>query len=55
MILPAGTLASMAFRKRMNLTAVALHVLAGHGAVEDVEGGEQRRGTMPLVVVRHGP
>ena len=34
--------------------AVALHVLPGHGAVEDVEGGKQRGGTVPLVIVRHG-
>src|SRR4029078_7016702 len=25
-----------------------------HGAVEDVESGEQRRGAMPFIVVRHG-
>ena len=36
------------------LMAVALHVLAGHGAVEDVEGGEQRCGAVALVIVRHG-
>ena len=33
------------------LMAVALHVLADHGAVEDIERGKQRRRAMPLVVV----
>jgi hypothetical protein len=37
------------------LMAVALHVAADDGAVEDIEGGEQRRGAMTLVVVRHRP
>ena len=34
---------------------VALHVAADDGAVEDVEGGEQRGGAVALVVVRHRP
>ena len=33
--------------------AVALHVAADDGAVEHVQGGEQGRGAVPLVVVRH--
>ena len=33
---------------------VALHVAADDGAVEHVEGGEQRGGAVPLVVVGHG-
>ena len=37
------------------LVAVALHVAADDGAVEDVEGGEQRRRAMAFVVVGHGP
>ena len=36
------------------LVAVALHVAADDGAVEDVEGGEQRRRAMAFVVVGHG-
>ena len=36
------------------LMAMALHVPAGHSAVEDVEGGKQRCGAVPLVIVRHG-
>ena len=34
--------------------AVALHVAADDGAVEHVEGGEQRRRAVTLVVVGHG-
>ena len=34
--------------------AVALHVAADDGPVEDVERSEQGRGAMALVVVRHG-
>src|SRR6516162_5714337 len=34
--------------------AMALHVLSDDGAVEHVEGGEQRGGTMAFVVVGHG-
>jgi hypothetical protein len=34
--------------------AVALHAAADHGAVEDVEGGKQRRGAVPGVVVGLG-
>ena len=34
--------------------AMALHVAADDGAVEDVEGGEQGRGAMAFVVVGHG-
>ena len=37
------------------LMAMTLHIGAGHAAIEDVEGGEQRRGAMALVVVGHGP
>src|SRR6266567_3882936 len=36
------------------LMAVALHVAADDGPVEDVERSEQGRGAMALVVVRHG-
>ena len=36
------------------LMAMALHVAADHRAVEDVHRGEQRRRSVPLVVVRHG-
>ena len=35
--------------------AMALHVAADDGAIEDVEGGEQRGGAVTLVVVRHRP
>ncbi len=31
-----------------------LHAAADHGAVEDVEGGEQGGGAVALVVVGHG-
>ena len=34
---------------------VALHVVADDGAVEDVEGGEQRGRAMAFVVVGHRP
>jgi hypothetical protein len=37
------------------LVPMALHVAADDGAIEDVEGGEQRGGTVMLVVVRHRP
>ena len=37
------------------LMAVALHVAADDGAVEDIESGEQRRRAVALVVVRHRP
>ena len=37
------------------LVAMALHVAADDGAVEDVEGGEQRGGAVTFVVVRHRP
>ena len=36
------------------LVPVALHVAADDGAVEHVEGGEQRGGAVALVVVGHG-
>ena len=36
------------------LMPVALHAVTDHSAVDDVEGGEQRRCAMALVVVRHG-
>ena len=35
------------------LVAVALHVMPDDGAIEDVEGGEQRGCAVPFVVVRH--
>lgn len=35
------------------LVPMALHVAADHGAVEHIEGGKQRRGTMALVIVGH--
>jgi hypothetical protein len=34
---------------------VALHAAAMHDAFEGVEGGEQGRRAVPLVIVRHGP
>ena len=37
------------------LMAVTLHVAADDGAVEDVEGGEQRRGAVAFVIVGHRP
>src|SRR5271156_2128305 len=37
------------------LVPVALHIAADDGAVEDVEGREQRGGTVAFVVVGHGP
>jgi hypothetical protein len=37
------------------LVAMALHVAADDGAVEDVEGCEQRGGAVTFVVVRHRP
>jgi hypothetical protein len=33
------------------LVAMALHVAADNGAFEDIEGGEQRRGTVAFVIV----
>src|SRR5271154_5393214 len=36
------------------LMTMTLHVAADDRAVEDVEGGEQRRGAIPLVNVCHG-
>ena len=36
------------------LMAMALHIAADHRAVQDVEGGEQRRRAVPLIVVGHG-
>src|SRR3954468_19706501 len=36
------------------LVAVPLGAMSDDGARLHVEGGEQRRGTVPLVVVRHG-
>ena len=36
------------------LMTMTLHVAADDRAVEDVEGGEQRRGAIPLVIVCHG-
>ena len=36
------------------LVAMALHVAANDGAIEDVEGCEQRGGAVTFVVVRHG-
>ena len=37
------------------LVPVALHVAADDGAVENVEGGEQRGRAVALVVMGHGP
>jgi hypothetical protein len=37
------------------LVPMALHVAADDGAIEDVEGGKQRGGTVTLVVVCHRP
>src|SRR5262245_2970184 len=37
------------------LMSVALHVATDDGAIEHVEGGKQRGGAVPLVVVGHGP
>src|SRR5882762_9902274 len=37
------------------LVAMALHIAADDGAVEDVEGCEQRGGAVTFVVVRHRP
>ena len=34
--------------------AMTLHATAEHGAFEDVEGGKQRRGAVPLVVMGQG-
>jgi hypothetical protein len=34
--------------------AMALHVVSDNGAVEDIQRGEQRRGAVTFVVVRHG-
>ena len=36
------------------LMTMTLHVTADHRAVENIEGGEQRRGAVPLVIVCHG-
>src|SRR5260221_9398543 len=33
--------------------AVTVHVVTDNGAIENVEGGEERRGAMAFVVVRH--
>ena len=47
-ILPAGTLASIAFRKADELLmAMALHALADDAAIEHVEGGEEGRRVRP--------
>src|SRR6266436_9985488 len=35
------------------LMAVTFHVVTDNGAIENVEGGEERRGAMAFVVVRH--
>ena len=37
------------------LVPVALHIAADHGAVEDIEGREQCRRAVTLVVVGHRP
>ena len=36
------------------LVPVALHVAPNHGSVEDIQGGEQRRGSIAFVIVGHG-
>src|SRR5258707_11333903 len=35
------------------LMAVTFHVVTDDGAIENVEGGEERRGAIAFVVVRH--
>src|SRR5262245_27430225 len=37
------------------LVAMALHVAANDGPIEDVEGCEQRGGAVTFVIVRHRP
>ena len=51
-ILPAGHLGLDRIQEAP--VAVALHVAADDGPVEDVERSKQGRGAMALVVVRHG-
>src|SRR4029079_9117314 len=52
----AGTCASMVLRTADELLVpVALHIAADDGAVEGVEGREQCRRAMTLVVVGHRP
>ena len=54
-ILPAGTCRLDGVEEADELLMpVALHAAADDGAVEDVEGGEQRGRAVALVVVRHG-
>ena len=54
-ILPAGTCRLDGVEEADELLVpVALHAAAEDGAVEDVEGGEQRGGAVALVVVGHG-
>src|SRR5688572_1001047 len=54
MILPGRTARSTALRIDEFLVGVARHAAANHGAVENVEGGEQGGGAVALVVVGHG-
>ena len=35
------------------LVPMAFHVAADHGAIEPIEGGEQGRGPVSLVIMRH--
>ena len=54
MTLPAGTLRLDGVEEADELLmAMALHVLAHHGAIENIEGSKQRRGAVPLIVVGH--
>src|SRR6202048_1753615 len=53
---PTGTCSSIVLMEADELLmAMALHVAAYDGAVEDVEGREQRGGAVTFVVVRHRP
>jgi hypothetical protein len=53
-VLPAGTSRSTAFEETDELlVAMALHVAADHGSVEDVHGGEQGGRSVPLVIMGH--
>lgn len=38
----------------MNSLSVTLHIAADDRAIEDIEGGEQRRRSIAFVIMRHG-